>query len=601
MISLGQGIAYAVSADGSVVVGTGEYASSRAFIWDQSHGMRNLKEVLENDYGLDLTGWTLTRATGISADGLTIVGYGNNGAWIAKIAPLVMVPDVVGMLQVDAESAITSIGLVVGDLTSEYSDIFPEGYIISQEPNEGTQVEIDTQVNMVLSLGPRIPVIIYVDDDAPNGGDGTSWANAFKYLGDALDNCSAPSDILIAKGLYSPDRDTSHPGGTGDRNATFTLFKDVIIKGGFAGIGVPDSNARDINTYKTILSGDLDSNDIGDLDDPSRGENCYTVVFADGTDATAVLDGIIITAGNANYNDWFGMTPWTSSGGGVYCRWGSSLTLTNCIFAKNSTMYNGGGMFGKGTLVNCTFNGNSASQGGGMVGEGTLLNCIFSWNTAVMGGGMEAVVDSSLTLTNCTFSDNSADLYGGGIYNFDGCPLLTNCIFWGNTPDELYTDFGTPVVTYSDVQGGWSGSGNNNIDADPCFADSNNGDYHLKSQTGRWKHSIYAKLDPTGDNFIDLVDFAALARSWSQEGQAIPADLDNSGIVDMPDLKLLVDNYLMSYTRGDWVLDNVNSPCIDAGDPASDWTEELCPHGNRINMGAYGGTSQASMSIPDAR
>ncbi|MHC4213457.1 MAG: hypothetical protein ACYSWP_08815, partial [Planctomycetota bacterium] len=150
-------------------------------------------------------------------------------------------------------------------------------------------------------------------------------------------------------------------------------------------------------------------------------------------------------------------------------------------------------------------------------------------------------------------------------------------------------------------QGAWSGSGNNNIDADPCFADSNNGDYHLKSQTGRWKNSIYARLDPTGDWFIDLIDFAAFASSWSQQGQAIPADLDNSGIVDMHDLKLLVDNYLMSYTLGDWVLDNVNSPCIDAGDPASDWTEELWPNGNRINMGAYGGTSQASMSLSDAR
>jgi len=48
------------------------------------------------------------------------------------------------------------------------------------------------------------------------------------------------------------------------------------------------------------------------------------------------------------------------------------------------------------------------------------------------------------------------------------------------------------------------------------------------------------------------------------------------------------------------VEDQVTSPGIDAGDPNSDWTAELWPHGKRINMGAFGGTPQASMSLSDA-
>jgi len=60
-----------------------------AFVWDELHGMRDLKAVLEN-FGLDLTGWSLTSATGISLDGLTIVGDGLNPegrteAWVAVI------------------------------------------------------------------------------------------------------------------------------------------------------------------------------------------------------------------------------------------------------------------------------------------------------------------------------------------------------------------------------------------------------------------------------------------------------------------------------------------------------------------------------------
>jgi probable HAF family extracellular repeat protein len=68
-----------VSGDGSIVVGFSTVSgSSEATIWDSANGMRNLKDVLTTDHGLDLTGWTLTTARGISDDGLTISGTGIN-------------------------------------------------------------------------------------------------------------------------------------------------------------------------------------------------------------------------------------------------------------------------------------------------------------------------------------------------------------------------------------------------------------------------------------------------------------------------------------------------------------------------------------------
>jgi probable HAF family extracellular repeat protein len=83
--------AQAVSADGSVIVGQDSiWADSEAFIWDARYGTQNLNDWLESFYGLSLSGWTLTTAKGISADGLTIVGCGTNPngqteAWIARL------------------------------------------------------------------------------------------------------------------------------------------------------------------------------------------------------------------------------------------------------------------------------------------------------------------------------------------------------------------------------------------------------------------------------------------------------------------------------------------------------------------------------------
>lgn len=103
MVSLGslpggtpQSTADAVSADGSIVVGNSNMLPSweggEAFIWDAEHGMRDLHDLLIDDYGLEesLQGWTLQRATDVSADGRVIVGWGTNPAgqpegWLAVV------------------------------------------------------------------------------------------------------------------------------------------------------------------------------------------------------------------------------------------------------------------------------------------------------------------------------------------------------------------------------------------------------------------------------------------------------------------------------------------------------------------------------------
>jgi hypothetical protein len=244
----------------------------------------------------------------------------------------------------------------------------------------------------------------------------------------------------------------------------------VAVYGGFAGTETA-RDQRNLVTNVTILSGDLNGDDVGFT---NNSENVYNVV----TGATgATLDGFTITAGNANVANVFDPN---GNGGGMLNNSGSSPTLTNLIFSGNSTTYYGGGMLNwnssNPTLTNVTFSGNSAgSDGGGMFNwsssSPTLTNVTFSGNSAIVGGGMYNYLSSNPTLTNVTFSGNSASTTGGGMYNDGGSnPQIRNTIFWSNTAPsgaQIYNSGSSPVVSDSVVQDGYIGT--NIITADPVL------------------------------------------------------------------------------------------------------------------------------------
>jgi hypothetical protein len=219
-------------------------------------------------------------------------------------------------------------------------------------------------------------------------------------------------------------------------------------------------------------------------------------------------------------------------GGGMYNDSNSSPLLTDCAFLGNSTA-TGGGVFNytntAPVFANCTFLDNSASSnGGGMYNWyalPVLTNCTFSGNSAgFMGGGMQNWY-ATPALTNCTFWGNLAGSGGGAMWNTHCSPTLTNCILWGDTSPEIY-DYGDPsLVTYSDVQGGYSGTGN--IDADPLFVDPGNGDFHL----GAGSPCIDA-----GDNLAPNLP----AYDFEGDDRILDGDGNGSAIVDMG-----VDEYIV--------------------------------------------------------
>ena len=288
----------------------------------------------------------------------------------------------------------------------------------------------------------------------------------------------------------------------------------------------------------------------------SLGGSVVTTIDATGLGGPAVnlidgtIDGFTLTGGTGN----------NGSGGGVFV---SSGTVQNSIMRDNAVTGRGGGLYvsGQATVVNNRFIANTAVEGGGVsyvkgstvviqgnrfhgntaerggalsiesVATGTFSDNVFDNNSATYGGGIYVgehinavisnalVVDnsatygagvyvswlSSMNLLNSTVSDNN----GTGVYFSDNSgAVVKSAIIWGNEGGDINNPAsGLPLISYSNIGGGYSGTGN--INADPFFVNAAIGDYRLSSNS--------PAIDTGGDTGV-LTDL---------EGNNRPADGDN--------------------------------------------------------------------------
>jgi peptidoglycan-N-acetylglucosamine deacetylase len=448
------------------------------------------------------------------------------------------------------------------------------------------------------------PVAFYVDANSPNDPGTGTQSDPLRRLQDGINAVqNSNAEVWVVAGTYKPTAGS-------DRTISFVVNPNVAVYGGFAGTET-QRQQRNWAAHPTILSGD-----IGIADNNS--DNSFTVVVGN---SNSILDGFTITGGNAN--DTVGLSLY---GGGIYNQAGD-MTIANCKITANSAIVGGGVYNAGGTpkITNCTFSENTAGDGGGVYNSWAnpvIVNCSFVKNSSSNGGGIydigcnEAIVD-------CVFIQNSAD-YGGSMFEFyntltisnstfngnisangavlacnseeqafPGSLTMANCIIW-NGPEWLWNNDSTTIsINYSDVNGGWTGTGNKNTDplfmgaddyrlqtnsscvdagnnnsvpaditdidgdgnttepipfdiaGNPRIADGN-GDGVAVVDMGAYERCGPIGADFTGDCIVNFEDFAIMAQEWQTAG--IRADIypKNSpdGIVDIMDLAVLAEEWL---------------------------------------------------------
>jgi len=463
------------------------------------------------------------------------------------------------------------------------------------------------------------PLINDANDDAD--GDGVCNLEEY-YLGTDPHNAGRPRLVYV---------DCNNTSGTEDGSPDYpynTIQEGIDSPSEPAVIKVrPGTYTECINLRDKQILESTDGPQSTIIDANAQGP----VVRASGI-TWAKITGFTIINGRSDY-----------FAGGIHCS-NSRLIICGNVIKNNYSVDAAAGIYCEGfdcfTRISgniITNNATNSPYTGGICLDGgdhaLIINNVIEHNSGVghsRGSAILAKYPSFPTIVNNTIVQNSGGggaaifcqgaLGGGGTPIFCQVAVVTNCILWGNDGGLA----GGCSATYCNIQGGAPGIGN--IDLDPCFAspgymhdnntpgDANddfwvNGDYHLKSQAGRWDPNsqtwvqdnvtsrcidagnpgsplgdepLTLPVDPnnqwgqnlrinmgvyggtceasmppydwallpdlTNDGIVNLQDFAYTASDWLTTADAQPGDLDRNGVVDLADLVLFADNWLEETT-----------------------------------------------------
>jgi predicted outer membrane repeat protein len=425
----------------------------------------------------------------------------------------------------------------------------------------------------------------YVDDDnCPGPGSGTP-GDPFCSIQAAIDASADLDEIVVAPGTYVEtihlwtkaitlrssdgaaatvlDAQGAGPAVTGTRNA---VLEGLTISNGSA----------DHGGGLAALSGDPVV--IGCVFLHNSSPDDGGAVFSDAANVTLVdcafignaasIGGAIhLEGGEAEIRGCAFIGNSCDSSGGAIRATHADVRIEDCVRSGNEAGFGGAvnGVAGVVRLRRCRFYGNLAVTGGAVAEHDNLefemVNCDASFNSGGQGGGLH-LGSAVSNVVNCTIAGNT----GAGVWVTAGFSnvVLANCVIWGNSQGSVDGP-GTVSIAYSDVEGGWSGPGAGNIDADPQL---------VPDLSGTWTsdpvYDAATDLTVLTDANADYAPGALVGRQIVPDTTVEPAQtvvLANTATT----ITLIGELWSVLVSAGESYLIRDNrigpgSPCVDAGD-----------------------------------
>ncbi|MGA2441323.1 MAG: choice-of-anchor Q domain-containing protein [Tepidisphaeraceae bacterium] len=461
---------------------------------------------LWNQYGSGLPNVAINAMVYNAADNLVVVGTVGRGAWEIQptTTPIAFMNDstleVVGF-----GNAANNIGFHLSGGTYTVTDTNSSGsqtLTFASGPVQLISFDLGSGVNAVTYGGGNLASMVQGDLNLGTGGgnsltvDDSSYNNVATYTIDYQSNSqcmyrtnsaliyySGAQNIALVAGtnIDTIDVVNTAPDTTTYLNGTGGELGVDIGMGSTAGI-MGRVNIRESSGATDIVVDDsTESIPRGAILSTTAGFGAITALTPAEVDYlyadTSSLEIHLGTGANPVDVEATG-TPTTFIGGvarGFGAQAGTAATLSGVDIVNS----NSGGITNSGFLNvdDCTITGNSASHNGGGIqnlsgGTINLVDCLVSGNSS-SGSGGGVYNQGAISISNCTFSENSATS-GAGVYNAGGGTVQAyNSILWGDSGAEI-SNHGTASVQHSDVQGGWTGTGSYNLNANPQFTSSSN-------------------------------------------------------------------------------------------------------------------------------
>ncbi len=396
---------------------------------------------------------------------------------------------------------------------------------------------------------------VWVSATGAGALDGTSEANAYGALADALADIDSAGDILKIVGTVS----------TSGANITSKSFAFTIEGNDATSTIVGDGGTGRLFTINAATSIDVTFKDL-----TFSGNNTTLagggVLFSNDGGATVTFNNCIVT-GNSVTN---------ATGGGAIFFANGTLNITNSTFTSNTSSDEGGAIFGNSGTI-------------------TITNSVFESNSAATKGGAIYANTANFTITGTTFYDNqttgTAGPDGGAAFYVVGASStnsITNCTFFQNTTARANQDYGTirtdngnTTVTNSLF---YNNKMNNDAGAESDWGSGPNGTQTFNTSIAQWISTN-----------VDNEDEPASSITGIKGGTGTPADLTNSGVAWNATLKRVTftaPNALTDHSPIDFGSDNSDVGAWDSkinifngGDAggaenwtiAANWSSDLVP------------------------